>query len=192
MLLLDILQFLLSVFFDLLGMLCLLRLYMQLAKVSFVNPIGQGIIRLTNWLILPLQRILPRVKKFDLASLMAAYLSSFVFFLLLWTLFYLFGYKISIYISGPLSGILYLFYFALLNVCKQIIYMLSAIIVLNVVLSWLQPRSPAYWLTFHLSEPLTAPFRKILPKSSALDFSPFVALLLLQVLLIVVRHFMAF
>lgn len=190
MLLLDILQFLLTVFFDLLGMLCLLRLYMQLAKVSFVNPIGQGVIKLTNWLVLPLQKSLPHIKKFDFPCLVAAFLNSFVFFLLIWTLYYIFGSKISLGITNPLFGILYLLYFASLHVCQLALYMFSAIILLNVLLSWLQPQSSAYWLAFKLSEPLLSPFRKILPKTSGLDFSPFVALLLLQVLLIVVRHLM--
>lgn len=187
-LLLDILKFLLSVFFDLIGMLCLLRLYMQITKVSFINPIGQSILRLTNWLVLPLQRILPHIRRFDLPSLFAAYLSCFVYWLLIWTFAYLLNNRVGVAISSPWAGILFLFYFALLSLAQLAIYILSAIILLNVILSWLQPYSPIFWLTQKLSEPILKPFRKALPQISGLDFTPFLALLVLQVLLIVIRH----
>lgn len=186
-LLFDILKLLLSVFFDLIGMLCLLRVYMQLAKVSFINPIGQGILKLTNWLVLPLQRALPNIRRFDFPSLVAAYLSCFVFWLLIWTFAYLLGNRVGVAISSPWVGIFFLFYFAFLSLAQLAIYMLSAIILLNVILSWLQPYSP-FWLTQKLCEPVLKPFRKITPQIGGLDFTPFIALLALQVLLIVVRH----
>ena len=82
-LLLKILEFLLSIVFNLFCMLTITRFYMQIAKISFVSLIGQAVIKLTNWLVLPLQRFLPRFKHFDLPCLAAAYLCSFAHITLL-------------------------------------------------------------------------------------------------------------
>ncbi|MGL4666841.1 MAG: YggT family protein, partial [Saezia sp.] len=72
-----ILEFLLGIIFNLFCMITIIRFYMQLAKISFANPIGQAVIKLTNWLVLPLQRVLPKIKRFDLPTFVAAYACSF-------------------------------------------------------------------------------------------------------------------
>lgn len=189
-LLLNILAFLLNVVFDLFAILCLLRLYMQLVKASFMNPVGQGIIRLTNWLVLPLQRILLRIQRFDLSSFLAAYLCSLLHFLILWTAIYLSQDTAAVAISSPLHGIFLLLFFALLNVIKLMLYLLSLIVLLNAILSWLQPNHPFYGLTQQLSVPLVNPVRKVIPSIGGLDLSPFIVLIILQVLLIIVNYLM--
>mgnify|MGYP000429199715 CR=1 FL=1 len=39
--------------------LLLLRFYMQALRVSFRNPLGGFVVQATNWLVLPLRRVLP-------------------------------------------------------------------------------------------------------------------------------------
>jgi YggT family protein len=48
---------------------CLLRLYMQLQTIPFSNPIGRFVFAVTDWLVLPLRRVLPAVGRWDTASL---------------------------------------------------------------------------------------------------------------------------
>ena len=71
---LQILSFLLDVAAGLLGGACLLRLYMQLQRIPFGNPVGRFVFALTDWIVLPLRKILPGYKRWDFASLLAAYL----------------------------------------------------------------------------------------------------------------------
>src|SRR5688572_24052222 len=52
----------------------LLRLLLQVSRADFRNPVAQAIVRLTNWLILPLRRILPPVGRVDTASIVAVLL----------------------------------------------------------------------------------------------------------------------
>ena len=52
----------------------LLRFYMQVFRVSFRNQVGAFIMQLTNWLVMPLRRVLPGVFGLDLASLLPAML----------------------------------------------------------------------------------------------------------------------
>ena len=61
----------------------------------------------------------------------------------------------------------------------------NAILLARVIWSWFEPMPSGGidGLLFDLTEPILAPIRKILPGSSmALDFSPLVAFLLLQLL----------
>src|SRR6185295_13155237 len=70
----QITSFLLDVAAGLLGGACLLRLYMQYQRIPFGNPIGRFIFALTDWIVLPLRRVLPGYRRIDLSSLIAAYL----------------------------------------------------------------------------------------------------------------------
>jgi YggT family protein len=64
-------QFLVQTFFSLLFFVFLMRLLLQWTKADFRNPLSQAIVRLTNWLIVPLRRLLPPVGRIDTASVVA-------------------------------------------------------------------------------------------------------------------------
>ena len=57
---------------------CLLRLYMQYQRIPMSvrsgNPLAKFIFALTDWLVLPLRRVLPAMGHWDTASLVGAYL----------------------------------------------------------------------------------------------------------------------
>ncbi len=53
-------------------------------------------------------------------------------------------------------------------------------IFVRVILSWFTVKNRFAELIFELTDPILSPIRKILPKASFLDFSPLVAILLLQ------------
>ena len=74
----QILSFLLDVATGLLGGACLLRLYMQRQRVPFGNPVGRFVFALTDWIVLPLRKVLPPVARWDTASVVAAYLVELV------------------------------------------------------------------------------------------------------------------
>ena len=80
----QILAFLLDVASGLIGGACLLRLYMQQQRVPFANPVGKVVFALTDWLVLPLRRVVPSVGRWDLASLVGAFLLELAQFGILW------------------------------------------------------------------------------------------------------------
>ena len=55
---------------------CLLRLYMQWQRINLSlrsgNPLAPFIFALTNWLVMPLRRVVPALGRLDTASLLAA------------------------------------------------------------------------------------------------------------------------
>jgi hypothetical protein len=55
----QIISFLLDVAAGLLGGACLLRLYMQYQRIPFGNPVGRFVFALTDWIVLPLRKVLP-------------------------------------------------------------------------------------------------------------------------------------
>ena len=74
MLLIFIVQTLMSLAF----IVVLLRLLLQWTRADFRNPIAQGIVKVTNPLIVPLRRILPPIGKVDTASVVAVLLIAVV------------------------------------------------------------------------------------------------------------------
>jgi YggT family protein len=59
-----------------------------------------------------------------------------------------------------------------------------------IILSWVAPggNNPALHLLYQITEPVMAPFRKILPPMGGLDFSPILVFVLINVIQIALRH----
>ena len=53
---------------------CLLRFVMQWQRISFQQPMGRFVFAVTDWLVLPLRKVVPAVSAWDLSSLLAAWL----------------------------------------------------------------------------------------------------------------------
>jgi YggT family protein len=165
----QIFSFLLDVVAGLLGGACLLRLYMQSQRVPFGNPIGRFVFALTDWLVLPLRRLLPAYRRWDTASLVAAFLIELAEYALLWALV---G-------RGGFEGVFLLTLFGLL---RLVISSVTALVIVYAVLSWVQNDSPLADIIERLCAPLLRPIRRVIPLVGGIDLSPLVLLVLLQVL----------
>src|SRR5450830_1684142 len=86
----QIISLLLEVAAGVLSGACLLRLYMQFQRIPMSarsgNPLGRFVFALSDWLVLPLRRVLPAIGRLDSASLVAACLLKLLQFGLLWLL----------------------------------------------------------------------------------------------------------
>ena len=73
----------------------------------------------------------------------------------------------------------------LLNVVRFVLIGLEVVVLARVLLSFVDPAGRSRFAPFILSttEPLLAPIRRILPKTGMIDFSPFVAILILGTIL---------
>ncbi len=169
----QIISLLLDVATGLIGGACLLRLYMQQLRVPFGNPLGKLVFALSNWLVLPLRRIVPAVGSVDTASLLGALLLELAQFGLLWLLAGAQG-------SAALVPVL-----ALFGLVRLVLSGLTGLIIVYAVLSWVQTRSPLVDLVERLCAPPLRPLRRIIPLVGGMDLSPLALLVLLQVLAIV-------
>lgn len=158
--------------------LLLLRLLMQLARADFRNPIGRGIVQLTDPVIMPLRRALPPVGKVDSASLVAIVIVSA---LKIWLLRLLVGFGFP----DPLFMLRAVAVDLLRLVLKT--YLIS--IILNAILSFVAPGnySPAQSILTSLCNPLLNPIRRVIPAVAGLDLSPLWACIAIQALLLIVH-----
>ncbi|MDM0012665.1 YggT family protein [Variovorax sp. J22P168] len=173
-------SFLLDVIVGLLGGACLLRLYMQFHRVPFGNPLGRFVFAVSDWIVLPLRRIVPSVKRWDLASLVAAWLLVLAKFLLLWLL------------MGGAGRWEVLPLVSFIGLLQLAVSGLTALLVVYAVLSWVPNASSMLQdLIERLALPLVRPFRRFIPLVGGVDLSALAAIVLLQVVAIVLGNVMA-
>ena len=174
----QILSFLLDVAAGLLGGTCLLRLYMQYQRVPFGNPVGRFVFALTDWLILPLRRVLPPIRRIDTASLVAAYLVQLLQVGILWL------------VAGR-GGAALVPLLAVFELLRLIISALTALVIVYAVLSWVNAETPIADVVDRLCAPLLRPWRRIIPLVGGIDLSPLAFLVVLQVVAIVLSSLQA-
>jgi len=179
----QIVSLLLGTVASLLSIAFLARVWMQWTRAPFRNPVGQFVVTFTNWAVLPLRRIVPGLFGIDLASVLAAWITQFLFLAVMASLVYSGGFGVL-----TLGGLLAVAWAAVIGVLKLFIYLLMGVVILAALLSWISPYSPAAPLFNGLSHPLLAPVRRIVPIFGGLDLSPLVVILLLQVALIVLEN----
>ena len=152
---------------------CLLRLYKQHQRIPMSarsgNPMGRFIFALTDWLVLPLRRVIPSAGRWDLASLVGAFLVQLAEFAVLWLL------------TGMAANVLSLVVLAAFGLVRMTISALTGLVIVYAILSWVQTQSIVADLLERLVMPVLAPIRRVLPLAGGVDLSPLVLLVLLQV-----------
>jgi YggT family protein len=170
----SIVSLILNVAASLLAGACLLRLYMQAQRVPFGNPVGQAVFALSNWIVLPLRRAIRPGNRWDLASLVAAFLVMLAQQLILWL------------VRGMAGPALLVPLLAVFDLLRLAVGGMTFLLLAHVVLSWVQPHSPIAGVIGRLCEPPLRPLRRVIPAVGGLDLSALVLLVLLQVLSIVI------
>jgi len=162
--------------------LLLARFHFQWLRVPFRNPVGEFIIAGTNWLVRPARKLIPPLAGLDLATLLAA-------LLLQW---------LALYLLGALAGgglgaepgrmIAVLAVGAAFDLARFSLYLLIFAVVVQAVLSWVNPHSPVQPLFDAMTRPFLRPLRRVIPLLGRVDLSPLVLLVLLQIALIALAH----
>jgi YggT family protein len=172
------LGFLIDVVFGLLTYTLLLRLVMQVMRAPFRNPLGQAVIALTDWIVKPLRKVLPGLRGIDWASVIAAYLSQF-----LWLLALYFAFGRGFALLGP--GLPFLAIAALIALVKALLWLTIIVVFAQAILSWVAPDGPLAGVLNALTFPLLRPVRRVVPPlGGTLDLSPLIVIVLAQLLLI--------
>jgi len=153
----------------------LARFFMQWGRVSFRNPIGQFVITVTDWAVMPARRIIPGLFGLDMASLLLAWVAQTLHVLIEIGL----GMPVNTQFAIPLLG--------LVDLARMAVYLVFAIVLVSVVLSWVGARTPAAYVFDELSRPFLAPFRRLIRPLGGIDLSPLVLLLALQIVLLVIE-----
>jgi len=155
----------------------LARFFMQWGRVSFRNPIGQFVITITDWAVMPARRVIPGLFGLDMASLLLAWVAQVLFILIKIGMGRL---MVSAPLIVPLLGLIYL--------ARMATYLILGIVIVSVVLSWVGPQAPAAYVFNELSRPFLTPFRRRIPPLGGIDLSPLVLLLVLQIVLLLIEY----
>lgn len=179
----QIVSLLLEVVVGILSGVCLLRLYMQYQRIPMSarsgNPLGRFVFALTDWIVLPLRRVLPSIGALDTASLAAAFLLQLAQFGLLWLL------------AGGTGGFFAVPILAAFGLMRMAISGMTGAVIVYAVLSWIQTQSPMADILERLVAPLLMPIRRFLPLVGGIDLSPLVLLVILQIAAIVLGNLQA-
>ena len=161
-----------SVFFNLLMFVLMLRFLLQLVGADFYNPVSQAIARITNPLLQPFRRVLPSRGTFDIGALLLLFLGEVIAIVVL-------GFLYGQGLVHPVAILLW----APLGIISQFLKFYFFAILAMIVLSWIAPGnpSPVIHLLYQLVEPVMAPFRRLLPSMGGLDLSPILVFLAIMI-----------
>lgn len=152
------------------GGVMLLRFWMQALRMRPPASIAQFIFRVSDWLVLPLRRVLPGIGGYDWPCLIGAYLVALV------------ATAVEMLAISPFPFQMLLL-LAVLRLLQWVFYGLMGLLIIEAVFSWVNPNAPLAPVVRALNEPLLRPLRRIIPLVGNIDLSPLAALLLLQVML---------
>ena len=175
----EILGYLIQTFLSLYLVAMLLRFLLQLVRADFYNPISQFLVKVTNPLVIPMRRLIPGLRGLDLSSLLLA------------VLLQLAGIVLLLLINGlGLPGVFTLLVWSVLGVLGLLVNIYFFALLGMIILSWVAAgsRHPAIYLLYQITEPVMAPFRKMLPAMGGLDFSPILVFILINIIQIALRH----
>lgn len=169
----QIVYLLLDVSVGLVAGMCVLRAYMQFQRIPMSvragNPAGPFIFAVSDWIVLPLRRGLPRTAALDLASVLAAFVLELAQFGVIWLL------------QGTQGDGLSVPVMAFFGVLRLVVSGLTGLVLLYALVSWVQTHSAATDLLDRLVAPPLTPIRRHLPLVGGVDLSPLALLLILQV-----------
>jgi YggT family protein len=155
-----------------------LRLLFQWVRADFRDPMADAIVRLTNWLILPLRRLLPPIGKVDTATVVAviaiASVRTFAALAMAGQGVGDVGQFLRITLVDLAGLVLRIYLFALL------LYWLT---------SFVSPGgyAPGLRLLARLCEPILKPVRRIIPPIGQIDFSVLWVSIIIGALLVLLR-----
>ena len=134
---------------------------------------GGFVFALTDWIVLPLRKIIPSAGRWDLASVVAVFLLEVFQFSCLWLIGGLGGSFVTIPIL------------AAFGVVRLALSGMTGLIIVYAVLSWVQTNSVLSDVIERLCAPPLIPIRRVMPLVGGVDLSPLVLLVLLQIAAIV-------
>jgi YggT family protein len=174
----DAIRYIVDTLLWLLTLAFVLRLLFQWVRADFRDPMADAIVRVTNWLIMPLRKVLPPVGKVDTATVVAviavALLRTFV----------------SIALGGGGFGnIVLLVQLTALDLAGLVLRIYLFALLLYWLTSFVSPGgyAPGVRLLAQLCEPILKPVRRIIPPIGQIDFSVLWVSIVIGALLVLLR-----
>jgi YggT family protein len=156
-----------------------LRLLFQLVRADFRDPMADAIVRVTNWLILPLRKVLPPIGKIDTATVVAVLLLA----------------AIRTYIMMAMAGggvvgdVVAFLRITLLDLVGLVLRVYLFAMLIYWLTSMVSPGgyAPGVRLLAQVCEPILKPVRRVIPRIGQIDFSVLWVSIAIGALLVLLR-----
>lgn len=168
------LVFLIYTLFDLYLFVLTIRLMLVWVGANYFDPFTQFIIKVTDALVKPLRRVLPTTRGVEVATLVLMLALDLIKFFLVTTMMYHFPNIIGIFIL------------AIGDIIKIILQVFFYAILIQAVLSWLQPHAPINRTLMQFTAPIMRPLHRVIPPVGGFDITPIPALIILQLLIMLI------
>ena len=170
--------FLIDTVIGLYTLVVMLRFLFQLTGADCYNPISQTVVKLSNPPLVRLRRVVPSLPGIDTAA---------VVLLLILEMCRIAGINL---LSGHSPAIVGLVLLSVGELLKLAIYIIIFSIFIRAMLSWFSGAgyTPVLRLMHTFTEPVLKTFRRLLPVTGGLDFSPIAVFIVLMVVLKIVVH----
>jgi YggT family protein len=173
----DALVFLIKTVFGLFTMALLLRFYIQWARAAHRNPLSEFLYALTDFIVKPARRLVPGFWGLDFATLVVAW---FVQFVELALVLQVAGPPLGVAAGTMVAGLALL---SVVMLAKLLLYIVIAVVVCQVVVSWINPHTPIAPLLNTLTRPFLRPLQRRVPPVANVDLSPLILIILCQLML---------
>lgn len=168
-------EFLVTLVFEIYLLAVMLRFLLQTVRADFNNPVSQLLIKVTNPPLRYLRRWIPGYGGIDWPSILLLFVLKAIELAL-----------IALIKTGTLPAPAGHVLLSIAHLLKLVVWIYIIIILIQVIISWLNPSaySPVTVLMNQLTRPLLNPIRRTVPPTGGLDWSPLIALIFLNLVLI--------
>ncbi|HZE44153.1 MAG TPA: YggT family protein [Steroidobacteraceae bacterium] len=155
-----------------------LRLMFQLVRADFRDPMADAIVRVTNWLILPLRKVLPPIGKIDTATVVAVLLVAAARTFIM----------MAMAGAGVGDGVAFLRITLL-----DLVGLVLRVYLFAMLIYWLTSMvsqggyAPGVRLLAQVCEPILKPVRRVIPRIGQIDFSILWVSIAIGALLVLLR-----
>jgi len=169
--------FLITTLGDLLVIAFLLRFILQWLRAPARNQLSLFVAALTDFAVRPMRRVLPGLWGMDLSSLFLAWLTAALEMSLVLLL------KGNALGAAPGTAIIVVALLGILSLIRLSLYIVMMAVVLQAILSWVNPDSPIAPLLNTVTRPVLRPFRRLVPPIANVELSPLFLLITCQLIL---------
>jgi YggT family protein len=174
----DAIRYIVDTLLWLLNLAFVLRLLFQWVRADFRDPMADAIVRMTNWLIMPLRRLLPPIGKVDTATVVAVIAVASIRTLA------------ALALAGGGVGDPGLFLRVMIvDLAGLVLRIYLFALLLYWLTSFVSPGgyAPGLRLLARLCEPVLKPVRRIIPPIGQIDFSVLWVSIVIGALLVLLR-----
>jgi YggT family protein len=173
---LNAILFLISIAFDFYLSILFLRFILAWVKADYHHPFTQFVVKLTSFIVKPVKRFVPDIRGIEISTILLMLVVALIKRFLI------------IILSFGLHSVVGLLILAFSDTLKIMLETFSLILIVQALISWIQPASPNYFALAKMTSPVLRPVQKIIPPVSGIDISIFIVIIILQLLVVTIAN----